>query len=53
MPKRLGKSDLPQKPCAYCGRPFSWRRKWAAVWTEVRYCSDRCRTEARRKRPPA
>nr|WP_241659873.1 DUF2256 domain-containing protein [Gemmobacter aquaticus] len=29
--------------CATCKRPFSWRRKWAAVWDEVRYCSDRCR----------
>nr|WP_084682876.1 DUF2256 domain-containing protein [Perlucidibaca piscinae] len=37
------KPHLPEKPCATCGRPFSWRRKWAAVWDEVRYCSDRCR----------
>lgn len=39
------KSDLPQKPCATCGRPFAWRKKWARVWDEVRYCSDRCRGE--------
>ncbi|WP_235816187.1 DUF2256 domain-containing protein [Phaeovulum vinaykumarii] len=37
------KSDLPVKTCARCGRPFTWRRKWARVWDEVRYCSDRCR----------
>jgi hypothetical protein len=37
------KSDLPQKTCATCGRPFTWRKKWAKVWDEVRYCSDRCR----------
>ena len=37
------KSDLPQKTCATCGRPFAWRKKWARVWDEVRYCSDRCR----------
>ncbi|WVM89555.1 DUF2256 domain-containing protein [Halopseudomonas pachastrellae] len=37
------KGDLPQKLCAVCGRPFSWRRKWAACWDEVRYCSERCR----------
>jgi hypothetical protein len=29
--------------CAVCGRPFQWRRKWKAVWHEVRYCSERCR----------
>ncbi len=37
------KGDLPTKPCAACGRPFAWRRKWAKVWNEVRYCSDACR----------
>ena len=37
------KSDLPEKTCATCGRPFTWRKKWARVWDEVRYCSDRCR----------
>ncbi|MBH0111614.1 DUF2256 domain-containing protein [Novosphingobium sp. YJ-S2-02] len=37
------KSDLPTKLCAVCGRPFSWRRKWARDWDRVRYCSDRCR----------
>ena len=45
MPKGVQKSDLPQKPCATCGRPFTWRKKWAKVWDEVRYCSDRCRGE--------
>ncbi|MFC7609928.1 DUF2256 domain-containing protein [Teichococcus aestuarii] len=33
------KPNLPQKPCAGCGRPFAWRRKWARVWDEVRFCS--------------
>jgi hypothetical protein len=37
------KADLPQKTCATCGRPFMWRRKWAKVWADVKYCSDRCR----------
>ena len=37
------KGDLPQKPCATCGRPFAWRRKWAKVWDDVRHCSDACR----------
>lgn len=37
------KADLPEKICAACGRPFSWRKKWARDWENVRYCSDRCR----------
>ncbi len=37
------KPDLPTKTCATCGRPFAWRKKWAKVWDEVRYCSQRCR----------
>jgi hypothetical protein len=37
------KADLPTKTCATCGRPFTWRKKWARVWDEVKYCSDRCR----------
>jgi hypothetical protein len=41
-------ADRPSKICACCGRPFQWRRKWKTVWEEVRYCSNRCRSEARR-----
>ncbi|MDX2288670.1 MAG: DUF2256 domain-containing protein [Hyphomicrobiaceae bacterium] len=37
------KTELPQKTCVTCGRPFSWRKKWEKVWNEVRHCSDRCR----------
>ncbi|WP_208995145.1 DUF2256 domain-containing protein [Roseibium hamelinense] len=37
------KGDLPQKICASCGKPFSWRKKWARDWDNVRYCSERCR----------
>lgn len=43
MPKMKKKSDLPQKICAQCGRPFAWRRKWARDWEQVRYCSEACR----------
>ncbi len=50
MPKMRRKADLPTKDCAVCGRPFVWRRKWAKVWEEVRYCSDACR--ARRSTAP-
>ena len=37
------KLHLPEKICPVCQRPFSWRRKWARGWEEVRYCSERCR----------
>ncbi|MCP9774470.1 DUF2256 domain-containing protein [Cyanobium sp. WAJ14-Wanaka] len=39
----------PSKICPACGRAFQWRKKWKAVWEEVRYCSERCR----RRRSPA
>ena len=42
------KGDLPEKRCATCGRPFTWRRKWADNWDEVRHCSERCRRNRRR-----
>lgn len=41
--KMRKKSELPTKICVACGRPFTWRKKWAKVWDEVRYCSERCR----------
>ena len=31
------KSDLPAKPCAACGLPFSWRKKWARDWEQVKF----------------
>ena len=43
LAKMRKKSDLPAKLCGVCARPFVWRKKWAKVWDEVRYCSDRCR----------
>ena len=51
MPKRVQKSDLPQKTCSTCGRPFTWRKKWEKVWDEVRYCSDRCRAGRKGDQP--
>jgi hypothetical protein len=44
MAKRIEKKDLPVKTCPVCGRPFTWRKKWARVWEEVKYCSDACRS---------
>ncbi|WP_342713898.1 DUF2256 domain-containing protein [Halomonas korlensis] len=41
------KPELPSKVCHGCERGFVWRRKWARCWDEVRYCSERCRRDAR------
>ncbi len=40
MPKMRKKSELPQKLCAACGLPFTWRKRWERDWDAVRYCSD-------------
>ncbi|MEM7473994.1 MAG: DUF2256 domain-containing protein [Planctomycetota bacterium] len=37
------KQKLPSKPCAQCGRDFSWRKKWRNCWDQVQYCSHRCK----------
>jgi hypothetical protein len=42
MPRMRKKAELPQKLCAHCGRPFSWRKKWSRDWEQVRYCSAAC-----------
>lgn len=49
MAKMRKKSELPRKTCASCGLPFTWRKKWAKVWADVRYCSDRCRAASKKK----
>lgn len=41
--KKTKKQHLPEKICAACQRPFSWRKKWERVWEEVRFCSERCK----------
>ncbi len=41
----VSKADLPEKVCPVCQRPFRWRKRWAAVWDEVLYCSQRCRQQ--------
>jgi hypothetical protein len=37
------KQSLPCKTCAACGRPMTWRKRWARTWDQVKYCSDACR----------
>jgi len=41
--KMRKKSDLPQKLCKTCGRPFVWRKKWAKDWEHVQHCGEKCR----------
>ncbi|WP_275446948.1 DUF2256 domain-containing protein [Pseudoalteromonas sp. Of7M-16] len=36
------KLNLPTKTCPVCKRSFSWRKKWARDWPNVKYCSKRC-----------
>ena len=43
--QRTMNTPLPEKTCARCGRGFSWRKKWARDWDEVRYCSAACRRQ--------
>lgn len=47
------KTNLPSKPCGFCNREFSWRKKWERCWSEVRFCSDRCRMQAKKKDLPS
>ncbi|MCU0820418.1 MAG: DUF2256 domain-containing protein [Beijerinckiaceae bacterium] len=50
MPRGVKKQNLPEKPCLTCGRPFAWRKKWEKVWDEVKFCSDRCRADAKKRK---
>ncbi|MEJ6565589.1 MAG: DUF2256 domain-containing protein [Burkholderiales bacterium] len=42
-PAGYTKSNLPSKVCVTCRKSFSWRKKWARDWEQVKYCSERCR----------
>ncbi|MGB1158582.1 MAG: DUF2256 domain-containing protein [Porticoccaceae bacterium] len=42
------KLNLPSKICPICDRPFYWRKKWERVWDQVKFCSQRCRQDARK-----
>lgn len=41
--KGVKKQHLPEKTCLVCQRPFTWRKKWAKDWDNIKYCSERCR----------
>ena len=45
--KKVSKSNLPQKDCVVCGRPFTWRKKWERCWDEVTCCSKSCNAKRR------
>ena len=51
MPATRKKSNLPSKTCPVCERPFTWRKKWEKVWNEVRFCSVRCKSNAKKNEP--
>ncbi|WP_419465513.1 DUF2256 domain-containing protein [Aliivibrio fischeri] len=44
MGSNMKKSQLPEKICVVCQRPFRWRKKWEQDWPMVKYCSKRCRS---------
>lgn len=45
--KKPSKSNLPEKICVVCGRPFSYRKKWERCWDEVTCCSKSCNSKRR------
>ncbi len=51
LPPKPKKADLPTKLCRVCGRPFTWRKKWARDWDRVQTCSDACRNNKSKRRP--
>ncbi len=45
--KKPSKSNLPEKICVVCNRPFTWRKKWERSWDEVTCCSKSCNAKRR------
>jgi hypothetical protein len=42
------KGQLPEKICAVCQKPMTWRKAWTNTWDSVRYCSDRCKAQTKK-----
>ena len=38
------------KDCLYCKKEFTWRKKWADNWDDVKYCSNACKESAKASR---
>ena len=32
-----------EKICRTCNKVFTWRKKWERDWSNVLYCSEKCR----------
>ncbi|MDC1131953.1 DUF2256 domain-containing protein [Gammaproteobacteria bacterium] len=41
------KLNLQTKICEHCNRSFSWRKKWERSWSEVKFCSKKCKSESK------
>jgi len=41
------------KICVQCGRPMEWRKRWEKNWDQVKYCSDACRSNAKKAKASA
>jgi hypothetical protein len=48
---KANKQALPTKTCRSCGRPMTWRKRWANNWDQVLYCSTACRQAAPTRSP--
>lgn len=46
--KAVHKSELPEKICLHCWRPFAWRKKWERNWDAITCCSEACKGELKR-----
>ena len=40
------KQNLPKKLCPACNKLFVWRKKWERDWSNVIYCSNRCKKKS-------
>lgn len=47
--KNVKKQHLPDKICLQCQRPFTWRKKWERDWENVKFCSERCKVESKKR----
>lgn len=43
VPRETPANATTDRWCDACGRRITWRKAWAEVWNDVRWCSDGCR----------
>ncbi|MED5475308.1 MAG: DUF2256 domain-containing protein [Candidatus Neomarinimicrobiota bacterium] len=46
------KKNLPYKFCNKCNLIFYWRKKWRKNWENVKYCSNKCRSNKNMNNQP-